>query len=404
MKKKALWLVSLLCVSGMLGACGSSNEKQASSKDNTEPLKMWVGLNQAETYRKLAKEFEKKNNVKVEVIEIEEADDGLLKDGEAAADVIRLPHDQLGQLVEAGAVYENEKYADEIKETDIPMAIEAASYEDTMYGYPASADAMFLYYDKRVYNEDDLETLDTLTKKGKVGLNLAEAGADYRLTPWFIANGASLYGEKGDDVEGSTLNNKQGLDVLKWIGKAKANENLVAVNSDEISALQEGKISALFSGVWNAQNIKDILGENMGTAVYPKADFGDGQVNLKAFSGVPIFVVNAATKNPGKAMDLARYVTNEEAQLDVFKGISTVPSNKSARESDEIQKDQIAKTVSVATTEEHSVLMPKLPEMKNFWPNMNALLVDTYEGKVPEAEMQKKLDTLVKDVSKPVKE
>lgn len=138
--------------------------------------------------------------------------------------------------------------------------------------------------------------------------------------------------------------------------------------------------------------------------MYPKADFGDGQVNLKAFSGVPIFVVNAATKNPGKAMDLARYVTNEEAQLDVFKGISTVPSNKSARESDEIQKDQIAKTVSVATTEEHSVLMPKLPEMKNFWPNMNALLVDTYEGKVPEAEMQKKLDTLVKDVSKPVKE
>lgn len=94
-------------------------------------------------------------------------------------------------------------------------------------------------------------------------MNLAEAGADYRLTPWFIANGASLYGEKGDDVEGSTLNNKQGLDVLKWIGKAKANENLVAVNSDEISALQEGKISALFSGVWNAQNIKDILGENM---------------------------------------------------------------------------------------------------------------------------------------------
>lgn len=404
MKKKVFWLVSLLCVSGVLGACGGSNDQGASGDNSQEPLKMWVGLNQADTYRKLAKEFEKENDVKVEVIEVEEADDGLLKDGEAAADVIRLPHDQLGQLVEAGAVYENEKYADEIEDTDIPMAIEAASYEDTMYGYPASADAMFLYYDKRVYDEKDLETLDSLTAKGKVGLNIAEAGADYRLTPWFIANGASLYGENGDDVDGSTLNNEQGLNVLKWVGKAKENENIVAVNSDEISALQEGKISALFSGVWNAQNIKEILGENMGTAVYPKADFGNGAVNLKAFSGVPIFVVNAATKNPDKAMDLARFVTNEEAQLEVFKGISTVPSNKAARESDAIQSDQIAKTVSLATTDEHSVLMPKLPEMKNFWPNMNALLVDTYEGKVPEADMQKKLDTLVKDVSKPVEE
>lgn len=404
MKKKVFWLVSLLCVSGVLGACGGSNDQEASGDNSKEPLKMWVGLNQADTYRKLAKEFEKENDVKVEVIEVEEADDGLLKDGEAAADVIRLPHDQLGQLVEAGAVYENEKYADEIEDTDIPMAIEAASYEDTMYGYPASADAMFLYYDKRVYDEKDLETLDGLTAKGKVGLNIAEAGADYRLTPWFIANGASLYGKNGDDVDGSTLNNEQGLNVLKWVGKAKENENIVAVNSDEISALQEGKISALFSGVWNAQNIKDILGENMGTAVYPKADFGNGAVNLKAFSGVPIFVVNAATKNPDKAMDLARFVTNEEAQLEVFKGISTVPSNKAARESDAIQSDQIAKTVSLATTDEHSVLMPKLPEMKNFWPNMNALLVDTYEGKVPEADMQKKLDTLVKDVSKPVEE
>ncbi|KMT57846.1 hypothetical protein X560_2544 [Listeria fleischmannii 1991] len=404
MKKKMILSIVFIALACFLVACGQSeDDSKTQSAENKKPLKMWVGLNQAGVYRELAKEFEEKNGVAVKVIEVEEADDALLKDADAAADVIRLPHDQLGQLVESGSVYENEKYADQVTKENIPMAIQASSYKDKLYGYPASTDAMFLYYDKRVYNEQDLRTLDSLTKKGKVGLNLAEAGADYRLTPWFIANGALLYGEDGEDVTDTTLNNEQGLNVLKWVGNARKNPNIVALNADEISALQDGKISALFSGVWNAQNVEKILGKNMGTVVYPKANFGDGEINLKAFSGVPIFVVNAATKNPSKAMDLAEFVTNKEAQLKVFKEINTVPSNKEARESETVQSDPLAKTVTEATTPEHSVLMPKLPEMKNFWPNMNALLVDSYEGVVKVDQMQQKLDKLVRDVSKPAK-
>lgn len=401
-KKWMSGLIGLVFVS-FLAACGDSGSNESSGDFSEDaPLKMWVGLNQAETYRELAEEFSEENNVEVEVIEIEEARDALLKDGEVAADVILLPHDQLGLIVESGAVYENEKYADTVKEENIPMAVEAATYQEKLYGYPASADAMFLFYDKRVYNEEDLESLDSLTEKGKIGLNIAENGADFRLTPWFIANGAQLYGETGEEVNESTLNNKQGLDVLKWIAEAKDNPDIVAVNTDEISALQQGKISALFSGVWNTKNVKEILGEDMGAAVYPKADFGDGEVNLNAFTGVPIFVVNATTKNPGKAMDLAEFVTSEESQMKAFKEINTIPSNKNARESEEVQNDEVAKTVVEMTSEEHSVLMPKLPEMKNFWVNMNALLVDTYSGKVPEAEMQSKLDKLVEDISEPV--
>lgn len=401
MRKAILKGVLLLSMVGMLTGCGKEKEpvKSNAPEVNTEPLKMWVGLNQAETYRELAKEFEEKNGIKVEVIEVEEADDALLKDVEAAADVIRVPHDQLGQLVEAGTVYENEKYAEDIKTESISIAVDASTYQDVMYGYPASADAMFLYYDKSIYTEEDLATLDSLTAKGKVGLNIAEEGVDYRLTPWFIANGSLLYGEDGEDVKGSTLNNEGGLNVLKWIANAKSNPNIVAVNADEISALQEGKITALFSGVWNAQNVKEALGDNMGTAIYPKADFGNGEVSLKAFSGVPIFVVNAATKNPSAAMDLARYVTTEEAQLVTFEGMSTVPCNKAAREAEAVQADEVAKTVSEMTTDEHSVLMPKIPEMKNFWPNMNALLVDAYQGKVEETQMQEKLDKLVGDIA-----
>lgn len=405
MRKKVVIGLAAVMLSTLLGGCGSGDSSNSGSQGDSneaKTLKMWVGTNQAKGYREVTEKFTKETGIKVEVNEVDEADDALLKDAEAAADLMRLPHDQLGQLVEAGTVYENEKYGADIEEESIPMAMDAATYKDTVYGYPASADAMFFFYDKRVFDEADLETLDGILNKGKVGLNIAEAGADYRLTPWFIANGAELYGKNGEDVNGTTLNNKQGLDVLKWVGQAKSNENIVAVNNDEISALKEGKIQGLFSGVWNTSNVKEILGDNMGTAVYPKHDFGDGLVNLKAFSGVPIFVVNSATKHPAEAMDLAKYVTNEESQLALFESINTVPANKAALANDKVQNDPVAATVSQVTTDEHSVLMPSLPEMKNFWPNMNAILVDAYQGKLAESDMQGKLDKLVQDVSKPV--
>ena len=396
MRKKMVSVgIATLLVAGLLAGCGNET---AEVQENA-PLKLWVGLNQGEFYRDLVKEFEEENDVTVEVVEVENPNEDLLKDTETAADVLKVPHDQLGKLVDAGTVYENEKYGDVVMSENCDLAQKGAMYDGKVYGYPVSAECMFLYYDKSVFSEEDVKTMDGLTSKGKVGLNLAEEGADYRLTPWFIANGSYLYGESGEDVTGSTLNNEQGLNVLKWVANAKNNENIVPVNTEEISALQEGKINALFSGVWNAQNVEDILGENMGTAVYPSVDFGNGEVNLKAFTGVSIFVVNVASKNPSQAMDLARFITTEEAQIEACEALNTVPSNTNARNELENGDNQIAKTVIESTTDEHSVLMPNIPEMKNFWPHMNALLVDAYNGNIPEADMQGKLDKLVEDIS-----
>lgn len=403
-KKMVILGVAAMVVSSMVMGCGNketkSHTKQDSKIEGNAPLKLWVGLNQGEFYRDLVQDFEKDNNVTVEVVEVENPNEDLLKDSDAAADVLKVPHDQLGKLVDAGTVYENEKYGQNVQDDSIDLALKGASYDGKIYGYPASAESMFLYYDKSVYSEEDVKTMDSLTSKGKVGINIAEEGADYRLSPWFLANGSYLFGENGEDVEGSTLNNEQGVNVLKWVGNARNNENIVAVNADEISALQEGKINALFSGVWNTKNVKEVLGENMGTAVYPSMDFGDGEVNLKAFTGVTIFVVNTASKNPAQAMDLAEFITNEESQIKAFEAINTIPSNAKARESKEVLDSQVAQTVIESTTLEHSVLMPKIPEMKNFWPNMNAILIDAYNGKIPEDQMQGKLDTLVKDISK----
>ncbi|WP_187984623.1 extracellular solute-binding protein, partial [Listeria monocytogenes] len=208
-----------------------------------------------------------------------------------------------------------------------------------------------------------------------------------------------LYGENGEDPYGTTFNTPEGVQVLNWIGELKNNPNIVAVNADEISALRSGKINAVFSGVWNKDAIREVLGENMGVAVYPKADFGSGQVDMMAFQGSGIYCVNAFTKSPLDAMELADYITNADVQEKAFKELGKIPSNLEARTSSTVEKDDVAKAVIDMTSGKHSVLMPKIPEMNVFWQHMNPLLVDTYKGKIKKEDYPEALDKLVKDIT-----
>jgi arabinogalactan oligomer/maltooligosaccharide transport system substrate-binding protein len=49
---------------------------------------------------------------------------------------------------------------------------------------------------------------------------------------------------------------------------------------------------------------------------------------------------------------------------------------------------------------DHSVVMPKLPEMVSFWPQMDAVINDVYKGNIPASEYADRLDKLVQDISK----
>lgn len=404
--KKLLLSISIIIGLSLLTSCGVEKEYKPDIKVNEKnvSLKVWVDLNQGDFYRKVVEDFKKEHpdkNYDITVIESESgrAQEYVQKDPEAAADVFITPNDRLGQMVESGAVYQLTKYTDGIKKDNTTTSVQAATYQNKMYGFPVTAEAMFMYYDKRVFSEEDIKTFSGITSKGKLGINLAESGADYRETPWFIANGTYLYGKDGEDPYGTTFNSPEGVQVLNWIGKLKDNSNVVAVNADEISALRSGKINAVLSGVWNEAAIREVLGENMGVAVYPTADFGNGEVNMMAFQGSGIYCINAFTKSPLEAMELADYITSANVQVKAFEELSKIPSNLKARNSSTVEKNDVAKAVIAMTSENHSVLMPKIPEMNVFWQHMNPLLVDTYKGKIKEADYPDALDKLVKDIT-----
>ena len=395
----------------ILGACGgTADTSDTGSAENTSgevvvegDVKLWVDTDHVEVFKGIVAEFEKEfPEVTVEVAAGSSADakKDVSKDPKAAADVFMMPHDQVGQMAEAGLLYPNTKYADEVKANNVESAVEGVTWNDELYGYPYGVESQVLYYNKAKLTEDDVKSWTTLTEKGKIGTNFAEAGANYIFGPLFMSNGLYLYGETGEDPSGTNFNDEKGAEVLAWIAAQKNNPGVIQSGAEALANLEAGVSDAFLSGPWSKNDVTKALGENMGVAAYPTVDFGSGEVQMKAFLGVKLFAVNQQTDAPLASMALANYLSNETSQLIEFQEMGVIPSNKVVQESAEVQEDVVAKAVMEMSQFTHSVVMPKVPEIVSFWPAMDAIINDAYKGNITADEYMEKLDKLVEDTSK----
>ena len=162
----------------LLVACGSNSSKSSSSDSKT--LKLWVPTGAKKSYSDTVAQFEKKSGYKVDMVEMEDpnAQENLTKDASTAADVFSLPHDQLGKLVDAGAIQEiPEQYSKEIAEQDTEQAAVGAQYKGKTYAFPYGIETQVTYYNKSKLNEEDVKSYETITSKAKFGSNLKEVNA-----------------------------------------------------------------------------------------------------------------------------------------------------------------------------------------------------------------------------------
>ena len=396
------------CASGGGGASSAAPDESASGSNATEEVKVegkvkvWIDTEHVETFKGIVADFQTEfPDVEVEIAAGSSADAKIevSKDPKAAADVFMMPHDQVGQMAEAGLLYPNTKYADEVKANNVDSAIEGATWNGELYGYPYGVESQVLYYNKATLSEDDVKSWATLTEKGKIGANLGEAGANYVFGPLFMSNGLYLYGETGEDPNGTNFNSEPGVEVLQWIADQKNNPGVIQSNAEALSNLESGVTDAFLSGPWSKNDVEKALGENMAVAAYPTVDFGNGEVQMKAFLGVKLFAVNQQTEAPLAAMALANYLSNESSQLVEFEKMGVIPSNKALQSNETVTNDAVAKAVMEMSQTTHSVVMPKIPEMVSFWPAMDAVINDTYKGNIKPADYMTKLDALVTETA-----
>lgn len=388
----------------------SSGAASSELGESGAKITLWGSADDQAMLKTMAKAFEqahtdKKYQVTVNVQDEDKAQAAILKDVDAAADVFCVPHDQLGALVEAGACYPNTVFADEVKASDDANAVQASTYKNVLYGYPRSVQSIFLFYNKSVLGPDDVKTMDGMLKKAKAAGK--QCGWDmtnnYDTAPLYLANGVKLFGDKGTDVNGSTFNSPEAVAVAKYIAGLKS-KGLKNVNDgDVVKLLKDGSVVAQATGSWKADAFKAAFGSNYAVAKLPTINIDGTEKQIVSFAGYTLYLVNAHSKCPQAAMQLADYMTNKDNQLKAFKDRGVVPANKDAAGDPSVTSDAtVAAQLEQAKT---SIPMPSITQMTNFWSDSSmAYSRDIFEGKIKEADIQTKLnawnDTLKSNAKK----
>ena len=406
-KKVALGGASVLALA-TLAACGSSassNKSSSSSSSNNVKgnVTLWVDPANVDSYKTLVTGFEKKYpDVKVKVNQSPtgsaNAKTDVGKDPAKAADVFKVPNDQLGAMAEAG--YINPLSPDATKwvdKNDISVAGEAVSWKGKYYAYPQDQQSNIIFYNKAKFSEAPTSWTQ-FTQDKAIGTDFTNS---YNWYPAFLSNGTVLFGKDGETLDGTDVAGDAGLQVLNWFAKQKSNTGVVQSGQALLADLKSGKTAAVLDGPWDASNVKKILGDNYGVTTLPTIDFGSGEKKVQAFSGVGTLAVNSASKNQVAASSLAQYLSNADSQKELYKDNNAIPVAKSLQTDSDITADPAAQAVIKQVPED--TLMPKMPEMATFWNLAAPLINNTYLGKTPASQYDSQLKTFQDSISKATK-
>ncbi|MBQ2675957.1 MAG: extracellular solute-binding protein [Clostridia bacterium] len=402
--KKFIAIALCVAMCFALTACGGNKDNNADQNGIT----VWGAADDQNMLGEMVKSFKTKftditNDITVKVTGEDKAKDEALKDIDAAADVFAMSHDQLGAMVDAGAIYEiTGDYADTIRQTCDEASVKAATYKGKLYGFPSSAETYFLYYDKSKLSADDVKSLNTIFSKPqgegvyKIGMNFKEG---YYGTSLFFTAGCTLFGENGDDPTKCDFNNENGVMASKFIASLKSKGAINCDDNEAVSQMKAGKLASFVTGPWKAEAIKEILGDNYGVAKLPTVSLGEGQEQkqLRSFAGYKIYVVNAKTKSPAQSMKLAAHLTSEENQLKRFKDRSLLPVNKNAAKNESVTSDVTVR----ATLEQlkYAIPMPAITQISKYWTAFKAFADDCFNGNIPADQIKPKLDNMVKQIT-----
>ena len=384
MKKIIALLMAVLMTAGMLAACSSTPAEDASpTVENTKAqaetavvsgekekvtLKVWADQGELELTEKLCNEFaaehpEKEYTFEYGAVGAVDGKARYLEDPAAAADVFLFADDQLVDLVKADALYEVTRNTDAIIAANTPGSINAATYDGTLYGYPMTSDnGYFLYYDKSVFTEDDLKTLDgILTAANAAGKKVhMDVSNGWYLASFFLGNGCTLTIEDGKQV--IDFNNANGLAAAEAI-RAFCNDPAFVTGDDSVLAGGIGDaIACGVSGTWVASAIQEKLGDNYGCCKLPTFTCDGKQVQMGSFLGCKIYGVNSQTASPVDSMELAEYLTSEKAQIERYNVLNYGPSNVNA-----LADDTIASNLALQALNAQSEFAVSQMVLGGFW-------------------------------------
>jgi arabinogalactan oligomer/maltooligosaccharide transport system substrate-binding protein len=417
-RKLTSLLLSVSLVAGVISGCGSSDTQatddgQAQASENQDgeleqvDLRIWVEEANFDNLQKMIDSFEQEYagqadfNIVIEASSDADTRSNVLGDIHNAADIFSMPDDQLYSLIAGGALSPVENQSG-VKSANLDAAVEAASYNGTLYAYPYSADnGYFLFYNKAYYSDSDVTTLDRILEvaaenEKKFSMEFNSGWYMYA----FYGNSGLNFGINDDGVTNycdwnSTEGSIKGVDVANALLDVTQNVGFKAQpDGDFVTDVQNGTAIAGISGVWNAVEIEKAWGKNYAACKLPTYTLKGNQVQMSSFVGYKMFGVNAYSEHLEWAHKLAEWITNEENQSLRFEERGQGPSNKNAANSDAV--NAAPAIAAVIAQSEYGVLQRV---GNSYWDACTSFADVIIEGNPDGLPLQDLLDRLVSGIT-----
>lgn len=410
MKKRiviVMFLLTVLCITAASGCKRNEKEENISSNDlETVELLLWGAKEDEILLNKIIQTFQQQYqeqanfHITFAAQGETECKDVILGGLEESADVFTFADDQLSALAAAGALntIEND---DMIKQMNLSTAVEAATVRNTLYAYPLTADnGYFLYYNKRYFSDEDIQTLDRILEVaadngGLFSMDWSSAWYVYS----FFGNTGMEVGLNEDGITNYCTWNRQDGDIC-GVDVAQAMLNIATqpafsnrTDEEFLQGVRDGTVIAGVSGVWNAVAIEEIWGEDIGAAKLPTYTCGDRQIQMASFSGYKLIGVNAYSKHYEWACKLAEWITNEQNQKLRFELREQGPSNIQAASSVEVQQSP-----AIAALLEQSKYSQLQRVGGKFWDPVTVFGENMASKNATGEDLQKQLDKMVKGI------
>ncbi|MBQ9511156.1 MAG: extracellular solute-binding protein [Clostridia bacterium] len=391
-------IVAVLMVAAMvllLCACGA--KKQETSYD----IKVWVAENAVELTKSQIAKFNETNtdglkfNATIEPVSEADAGTNMVTDVEAGGDIYCFAQDQFARLVQANALAKlGVAAAKTVSEANDAGVVAAAKSGEDLFAYPLTADnGYFMYYDKSVIPDADVDSLEKLIedceKAGKYFAFETNTGAWYTAS-WFFATGC--VSDWTTDSDGNflsvhdTFNSPEGLIAVK--GMKKLVDSKMHLSSSKGSEFASGA-AIVVSGTWDFEAVKGYLGDNMGVADLPSFEVDGKTYHLGSFNGCKLMGVKPQTDAAKQAAvhKLAQYLTSEECQMERFNTLSWGPANSNAQKSEAVQANP-----GLAALLSQSPYSVPQGQIHGSWWDIAKVIADDVKAATDDAGLQAALD------------
>ena len=398
MKKTVCVILAVLLCMSLLAGCGgakSGTESKGSDEvnvnvtvwgpqeDQSEDNGKWLQT-QCEAFAAAHPEW--KITFNYGVCSEGDAKTNIGTDPSAGADVYLFANDQIPDLIKSGGIAElGGSTVEAIKSNNSETTVNTVTYEGSVYGVPFTGNTWFMYYDKSVFSEDDIKSLDAMLKKGKVAFPLDNS---WYLASFYVANGCTLFGaDGGDAAAGIDFSGDKAVQVTNYLVDLVANPNF---SNGDVGTNADAK--AFFSGTWDYQKALDAYGDNLGIAAAPSCTINGQLKQMKAFAGSKAVGVNPATalykEHPEVAVALAAYLGGTDAQKAHYEQRNIIPTDKNITVNDALAQAQMD-AMGFA-----SIVQPLQANMGQYWGPAESMGKELVAGAVTHDNAAEKTETM----------